>query len=134
MTGILEKLRQASRYTKALANGNDLEKLSDKKRTALDSITYGLTQCQIDDEFKQAFFNSALLMLRMINDNEVDKLAMANHEASQAYLMKYFYQDIDNLDIENKKAMKFLFREYQSMHDVSNQEIPKDFKQKFWIE
>jgi len=127
---ILNKLKQVSRYTKVLAKNENLDNLSEKKRTALDSITLGLTQTNLDDEFKQNFFNSAFLMLRMINDKEVDKLALANYEASQAYLMMYFYNDIEKLDLENKEAFKFLFRDYKS----ENIEIPINFKEKFWIE
>lgn len=127
---ILNKLKQVSRYTKVLAKNENLDNLSEKKRTALDSITLGLTQTNLDDEFKQNFFNSAFLMLRMINDKEVDKLALANYEASQAYLMMYFYNDIEKLDLENKEAFRFLFRDYKS----ENKEIPINFKEKFWIE
>jgi hypothetical protein len=127
---IIKKLKQASKYTQVLARNQDLDKLSEKKKTALDSIVYGLTQCQLDEEFKQTFFNSAFMMLRMINDNEVDKLAQANYEASQAYMMMYFYNDIDDLDLSNKEAFKFLFREYKN---DSGSDLPENFKEKFWI-
>jgi|TARA_R110002051_G_scaffold189996_1_gene259124 hypothetical protein len=127
---IIKKLKQVSKYTKVLAKNQDIEKLSEKKKTALNSITYGLTQTTLDEEFKQAFFNSAFLMLRMINDNEVDKLALANYEASQAYMMMYFYNDIDKLDLENKEAFKFLFRDYEN---ENNESLPENFKEKFWL-
>ena len=127
---IIKKLKQASKYTQVLARNQDLDKLSEKKKTALDSIVYGLTQCELDEEFKQTFFNSAFMMLRMINDNEVDKLAQANYEASQAYMMMYFYNDIDDLDLNNKEAFKFLFREYKN---DSGSDLPENFKEKFWI-
>jgi hypothetical protein len=127
---IIKKLKQAGKYTQVLAKNQDLDKLSEKKKTALDSIVYGLTQCELDEEFKQTFFNSAFMMLRMINDNEVDKLAQANYEASQAYMMMYFYNDIDDLDLNNKEAFKFLFREYKN---DSSSELPENFKEKFWI-
>lgn len=127
---IIKKLKQASKYTQVLARNQDLDKLSEKKKTALDSIVYGLTQCELDEEFKQTFFNSAFMMLRMINDNEVDKLAQANYEASQAYMMMYFYNDIDDLDLSNKEAFKFLFREYKN---DSGSDLPENFKEKFWI-
>ena len=127
---IIKKLKQAGKYTQVLAKNQDLDKLSEKKKTALDSIVYGLTQCELDEEFKQTFFNSAFMMLRMINDNEVDKLAQANYEASQAYMMMYFYNDIDDLDLNNKEAFKFLFREYKN---DSGSDLPENFKEKFWI-
>jgi hypothetical protein len=127
---IIKKLKQVSKYTQVLAKNQDLDKLSEKKKTALNSITYGLTQTTLDDEFKQAFFNSAFLMLRMINDDEVDKLAQANYEASQAYMMMYFYNDIEKLDLQNKEAFKFLFRDYQIK---VKDDIPTNFKEKFWL-
>ena len=127
---IIKKLKQVSKYTQVLAKNHDINQLSEKKKTALNSITYGLTQTTLDDEFKQAFFNSAFLMLRMINDNEVDKLAQANYEASQAYMMMYFYNDIENLDVENKKAFKFLFRDYKT---ETSEQLPTNFKEKFWL-
>ena len=127
---IIKKLKQAGKYTQVLAKNQDLDKLSEKKKTALDSIVYGLTQCELDEEFKQTFFNSAFMMLRMINDNEVDKLAQANYEASQAYMMMYFYNDIDDLDLNNKEAFKFLFREYKN---DPGSDLPENFKEKFWI-
>lgn len=127
---IIKKLKSVTRYTKVLAKNHDIDKLSEKKKTALNSITYGLTQTSLDEEFKQAFFNSAFLMLRMINDNEVDKLAQANYEASQAYMMMYFYNDIENLDVENKEAFKFLFRDYKT---ETSEDLPTNFKEKFWL-
>ena len=136
MMDIKKKLQEIGNTSlkMAMSGNHDLRKLSPKKRTALDCVTFGISETNMSENLKQSFYKSAYYMMRLISDSEVDKIIMASGEGYYFYVMNHFYDDIDNMALsENgKDKMKLLMRDYKKKDEAAVLDN-KELKEKFWI-
>ena len=88
----------------------------------------------MSDNLKQSFFNSAYYMMRLISDSEVDKVIEASGEGYYFYVMNHFYDDIDNMNMnQNGKDMfKVLMKKYKKSNEDAVLDS-KALKEKFYL-
>jgi hypothetical protein len=105
--------------------------LSPKKRTALSCIAAAMDRVvSIDQNLKNSWFNWIYYMMKMIDDSEVDKLALAIQETSTDYTMTYFSNEfIESVSDENKQAARILMKPYHKNLADKNLKLQEDFKQ-----
>jgi len=133
---ITQKLKEIGNATfkMAISGNHDLNKLSPKKQTALNCVTFGINETSMSDNLKQSFFNSAYYMMRLISDSEVDKVIEASGEGYYFYVMNHFYDDIDNMNMD--KNGKDMFKMLMSKYKKSNEDAvldSKSLKEKFYL-
>ena len=127
-----QKLKDIGNHTFqfAISGNNDLSKLSPKKRTALNCVTFGINETTMSDNLKQSFFNSAYYMMRMISDKEVDNIILASGEGYYFYVMNHFYDDLPGKVRGQSNPLKVLMSKYKKVDDeavLDNQEFKRRF-------
>ena len=127
-----QKLKDIGNHTFqfAISGNNDLSKLSPKKRTALNCVTFGINETTMSDNLKQSFFNSAYYMMRMISDKEVDNIILASGEGYYFYVMNHFYDDLPDKLHGKSNPMKILMSKYKKVDDeavLDNEEFKRRF-------
>ena len=127
-----QKLKEIGSHTfqYAIGGNNDLSKLSPKKRTALNCVTFGINDTTMSDILKQSFFNSAYYMMRMVSDNEVDQIILASGEGCEFYMMNHFYDDLPETVNGKPNTMKVLMEKYKKRDAdavLDNQEFKRRF-------
>jgi hypothetical protein len=117
--------------TFATRSNINLARLSPKKRTALSCIAAAMDRVvSIDQNLKNSWFNWIYYMMKMIDDSEVDKLALAIQETSTDYTMTYFSNEfIESVSDENKQAARILMKPYHKNLADKNLKLQEDFKQ-----
>ena len=128
-----QKLKDIGNHTfqYAIGGNNDLSKLSPKKRTALNCVTFGINETKMSDNLKQSFFNSAYYMMRMISDKEVDNIILASGEGYYFYVMNHFYDDLPDKLHGKANPMKVLMSKYKKVDDEAVLDN-KEFKRRFF--
>ena len=128
-----QKLKDIGNHTfqYAIGGNNDLSKLSPKKRTALNCVTFGINETKMSDNLKQSFFNSAYYMMRMISDKEVDNIILASSEGYYFYVMNHFYDDLPDKVGSHKNPLKILMQKYKKVDDEAVLDN-KEFKRRFF--
>ena len=129
---IKQKLKAIGEHTfqYAISGNNDLSKLSPKKKTALNCVTFGINETTMSDNLKQSFFNSAYYMMRMISDKEVDDIILASGEGYYFYVMNHFYDDLPDKVNGKPNVMKVLLEKYKKKDPdavLDNQEFKRRF-------
>ena len=128
-----QKLKDIGNHTfqYAIGGNNDLSKLSPKKRTALNCVTFGINETAMSDNLKQSFFNSAYYMMRMISDKEVDNIILASGEGYYFYVMNHFYDDLPDKVGGRINPLKILMQKYKKVDDEAVLDN-KEFKRRFF--
>ena len=130
---IKQKLKQIGEHTfqYAISGNNDLTKLSPKKRTALNCVTFGINETSMSDNLKQSFFNSAYYMMRMVSDSEVDQIILASGEGCEFYMMNHFYDDLPDKVNGRPNVMKVVMEKYKKS-DPDAVLDSQEFKRRFF--
>ena len=95
-------------YVVRSENRPDLGALSEKKKVALECITSSVDSVNgLDLQIKQSWFNYLYYTVRMINDDEVDALAISFYDGIGDYMMQYFKRDfVEKMSPEQKEKME----------------------------
>ena len=133
MVDLKQKLKEIGKatFTFAIAGNQDLRKLSPKKRTALNCVTYGISETSMSDNLKQSFFNSAYYMMRMISDAEVDNIILASGDGYYFYMMNHFYDDLPPEINGKDNPLKMLMKKYEKSEPDAVLDNP-EFKRRFF--
>ena len=99
----------------ALQESKDLRMLSPKKDTALGCLLAGIERVEsIPAWVKTSWFNWIFYAMRMISDEEVDKLAESMALGLDEYKMAYFSQDfIESLPEDKREMARVLLLPFQ---------------------
>ena len=96
VTRLQEKAAKTVLYAIKIKDRPDLSKLSEKKRIAYDCMVDAVDRVDgLDEMVKENWVGWFYYSMRMINDDQVDKLAYTFHDSISDYLLLYFTKDFN---------------------------------------